>query len=96
VTVVAAGMHATVVLRPIRGVISLVNRQGIHICPQPYRGAVASFENPDHTGLANVAMDLTGEFGKLARDERRCSVLLEAKLGMCVQVLSCRQAVISP
>ena len=40
-------------------------------------------------------MDLTAELGKLAGDEVGCAMLLEAKLGMCVQVLSCRQAVIS-
>jgi hypothetical protein len=33
-------------------------------------------------------MNLTAEFGKLPGDERRCSVLLEAKFGVRVEVVT--------
>jgi hypothetical protein len=39
-----------------------------------------------HTGLANVSMNLAAKFGKLTSDELGGAVLLEAKLGVRVQV----------
>ena len=85
--VVAAGVHATVVLRPIWDVVGLVDRQGIHIRPQSDRGTIAGSKNADHASLADVAVNLAAELGKLASDKLRRAVLLEAKLGVCVQVL---------
>ena len=61
--------------------------QGIHISPQSDRGAIAGSENADDTGLADIAMNLTAELGKLAGDELGRAMLLEAKLGVCMQVL---------
>jgi hypothetical protein len=65
-----------------------VDRQGIHISTQPDRGAIAGSENADYAGLADIAMNLAAKFGKLAGDELGRAMLLEAKLGVCVQVLS--------
>jgi hypothetical protein len=58
-----------------------MDRQGIHIGAQFDRGAIAGSENADHTGLADVAMDLAAKFGKLTGDKLGCAMLLEAKLG---------------
>ena len=44
-------------------------------------------ENTDDTGLADVAMNVATKFGKLAGDKLGRAMLLEAKLGMCVQVV---------
>jgi hypothetical protein len=64
-----------------------MDRQGIHVRTQSDRRPIAGSEDADHTSLANVAMILTAEFGKLAGDEFGGMVLLEAKFGVCVQVL---------
>jgi hypothetical protein len=61
--------------------------QGINIRPQSDRGAIADSENADYTGLADVAMNLAAEFGKLASDELGRAMLLEAKLRVGMQVL---------
>jgi len=53
----------------------------------PIERAIAGSKNADHSGLANVAMNLAAELGKLAGDELGRAMLLEAKLGVCVQVL---------
>jgi hypothetical protein len=37
--------------------------------------------------LADIAMDLASKFSKLASDELGRAMLLEAKLGVCMQVL---------
>jgi hypothetical protein len=54
---------------------------------QSDRRAIAGSENADHAGLADIAMNLAAKFGKLAGDELGRAMLLEAKLGVCVQVL---------
>jgi hypothetical protein len=64
-----------------------MDRQGVHIGSQSDRWTVAGSENADHTGIADVAMNLAAEPSKLAGDELGCAMLLEAKLGVCVQVL---------
>jgi hypothetical protein len=51
-------------------------------------------ENADHTGLANVAMDLAAEFSKFAGDKLGRAMLLEAKFGVCVQIVPPRGHVV--
>jgi hypothetical protein len=69
----------------------IVDRQSIHIRTQPDRRAIADPKNADHTGLANVTMDLTAELCELTGDELGGAMLLETEFGMRVQVLpSCR------
>jgi hypothetical protein len=94
VPVVTARMHAPVMFRPIRNVVGLVYRQGIHIRPQSDRGTIAGPKHANHAGLADVAMNLAAELGKLASDElrRRCS----SKPSSGCACKSCRQTVISP
>jgi hypothetical protein len=65
-----------------------VDRQGIHIGPQPDRGTVTGSENPHHTGLADVAMNFAVELSKLAGNELGRAMLREPKLVVCVQVLA--------
>jgi hypothetical protein len=88
--VVAAGVHATVVLRPIWDVVGLVDRQGIHIRPQPDRRTIAGSKNADHASLADVAVNLAAELGKLAGENSdvRCSSMPSS--GCACR--SCRQA----
>jgi hypothetical protein len=48
------------------------------------RRAIAGPKHANHAGLANVAMNLAAELGKLAGDEIGRAMLLETKLGVCV------------
>jgi hypothetical protein len=72
--------------RPIGKLVGLVDRQRIHVRPQSDRRAIASSENADHARLANVAMNPTAKFGKLTGNKLGGAVLLEAKLGVRMQV----------
>jgi hypothetical protein len=74
-------------LRPIRYVISLADRQRVHIGTQSDRRAIAGSENADHTGFADVAMNVAAKFGKLACDKLGCAMLLEAEFWVGMQVL---------
>jgi hypothetical protein len=71
-----------------------VDRQGIHIRPQSDRWAIAGPKHANHTGLADVAMSLAAELGKLTGEELERSMLLEAKFGVCVQILPPRGHVV--
>jgi hypothetical protein len=53
---------------------------------QSDRRAIAGPKHANRAGLAHVAMDLAAKFGKLASDELRRAMLLEAKVGVCMQV----------
>jgi hypothetical protein len=48
---------------------------------------MAGSENADHTGFADVAVNLAAKFSKLACDKFGRAMLLEAKLGVPVQVV---------
>jgi hypothetical protein len=59
---------------------------GRAVCSQSDRGTIAGSEHANHTGLANVAMNLAAKLGKLAGDEVGCSVLLETEFGVFMEV----------
>jgi hypothetical protein len=79
VPVVAARVHATLVLRPIGKVISLLDRQRIHISAKSDRGAIAGAKHANHTGFADVAMNVATKFGKLACDKLGRAMLLRSQ-----------------
>jgi hypothetical protein len=56
-------------------------------CSNTRGGTVAGPKHANHARFADIAMNLAAKFGKLAGDELGRAMLLEAKLGMCVQVL---------
>jgi hypothetical protein len=64
-----------------------MDREGVHIRPQSDRGTIAGSEYANHAGPADVAMNLAAKFGELPGDKLGRAMLLEAKLGVCVQVL---------
>ncbi len=71
-------------------VVFLVHRQRVHVGAQADRAAAVLRRSPrnhgDDPGLADVAVMLDAERGELARDDLDGAVLLEAQLGMRVQV----------
>jgi hypothetical protein len=85
VPVVAASVHAAVVLRRIRYVIGLVDRQRIRA--QSDRGSIAGRKHANHARFADIAMNLATELSMLACDKLERAMLFEAKFGACVQVL---------
>ena len=54
--------------------------------PQSNRQAIAGSKNADHTGFADVAMNLAAELSKLACDELRRAMLLETEFWMRMDV----------
>ena len=91
VPVVAAGVHLAGVARLVGQVGGLLDRQRVHVGAQADGRAVAGLQHPDHSRLADVAMHGAAEFGELAGDELGGAVLLEAELGMRMQVLPPRR-----
>ena len=88
VPVMAAGMHPPVILRAIGEVGRFLDRQAIHVGAQPDRARrIAGAQPADDAGLADPAEHLAAEFGELLRDEIGGPLLLEAKLGMGVDVV---------
>jgi hypothetical protein len=87
VPVVAAGVHAPVVARAMVEAVGLEDGQRIHVGAQPDRAVrVADAQHADHAGLADPAMHLDAELGELRRDQVGRALLLEAELGMGVDV----------
>ena len=87
VAVMAAGMHAALVLAAVIERVVLVHRQGIHVGAQP-DGAriVADPDGADDAGLADAGGDLAAPFLELPGHDLRGPLLLEAELGMGVDV----------
>jgi hypothetical protein len=87
VAVMAAGMHAALVLAAMIEGIVLVHRQRVHVGAQP-NGAriVADPDGADDAGLADAGRDLAAPFLELLGHDLRRPLLLEAELGMGVDV----------
>ena len=87
VAVMAAGMHAPVMPRPVGEGIGLEDRQAVHVGAQSDRPRrVADPQPPDEPGLADAAMHLDAELFELAGDEIGGALLLEPQLGMGMDV----------
>ena len=86
VPVVAAGVHLAGVPRLVGQVGRFLDRQGVHVGAQADGWAVARLQHADDARLADVALHRAAELGELGGDELRRAVLLEAQLGMGVQV----------
>ena len=60
--------------------------EGVHVRAQADGRAVARLQHADDAGLADLAMHGAAELGELGRDEVGGAMLLEAELGMRMQV----------
>jgi len=92
--VVAAGVHHAGGLRGPGQVGLLVDRQRVHVGPEAdgATGTVA-LQHADDAGLADAGGDLEPEAGQFGGDDGRGAHLLEAKLGVFVQVAADRREV---
>ncbi len=88
VPVMAAGMHAPGMSASGREGWSPPRSAGIHVGAQPDRARrIAGAQPADDTGLADAAKHLDAEFGEPLRDKIGGPLLLEAELGMGVDVV---------
>jgi len=87
--IVAAGVHASCVLRLVLEGVALVHRQAIHVGAQS-DGAPARLlfpgDDSDHAGFREAAMHLDAPAGELVRHEVRRAVLVEGELRMRMNV----------
>ena len=89
VPVVAAAVHAALVARLVRELVLLLHRQRVHVGAQADRASVVvarTRDHRDHAGLADAGVMLDAERGELLVHHARGPVLLEAELGMGVQI----------
>jgi len=89
VPVVAAGMHAALVLRAMRDVGRLVHRQAVHVGTQR-NGAAAraapAVDHADQAGLGEAAMHFDAAGGEALGDQARGARFLERELRMRVDI----------
>jgi hypothetical protein len=87
VTIVAAGMVDTRVLRGVFSAGFLGKRQGIHISAQKHAAArVSTADEANDPGLGDAGLMFDAEPGEALGDIGGGRVLLETKLGMLVEV----------
>ena len=87
VTVMTAGVHAALVLAAVIEGVVFVHRQRIHVGAQPDRlGIVADPDRAHDSGLADAGGDLAAPLLQFLRHDLRRAHLLEAKLGMGMDV----------
>jgi hypothetical protein len=99
VAVVATAVHAAVVARAVRERVVLLHRQRVHVGTQSHRPAArrrASAHDGDDAGLADAGVVLDVERGEPLGDDVRRAMLLEAALGMRVQVAAQRRELVLP
>jgi hypothetical protein len=96
VPVMTAGVHATLMLRAIGEVGRLLDRQRVHIGPQPdgVRGC-ARAQPADHTGAADPTKDFEAEPRELRCDEIGGPTLLEPKLGVGMDIPAPTRQIVS-
>jgi hypothetical protein len=72
--------------------MSLASRIGrASIGSQSDRGTIAGPKHADHTGLADIAMNLAAELGKLADDELGRALRFKTEFGVGMQVVAPRR-----
>ena len=85
--IVPARVHPPIVPRLVFDPRRLLDRQRVHVRPEPHRtGRVADPERSDHPGAPDTPVDLEPELLEPLRHQVGGPVLLEAKLGMGVDV----------
>jgi hypothetical protein len=99
VAVVPAAVHAAVVARAVRERVVLLHRQRVHVGAETHRasarGRAAAHDGHD-AGLAHAGVVLDVERGQPLGHHVRGAVLLEAELGMRVQVAADRHEIVLP
>jgi len=95
VSVMTATVHPALEARDVRKIVFLVHRQRIHVRAQSDRTSTLVALAADHTNntrFADTGVMLDARRSELASDDLRGAVLLEAELGMGVQIATqCRQ-----
>ena len=88
VAVMAAAVKAAGNGRTPRQIGVLVHRQRVHVGaqPDPLAAGALALEHADHAGDAEPAMHLDAPLRELFRDDARGAHLLEADLGVRVQI----------
>ncbi|MNI68317.1 hypothetical protein D3C73_1240030 [compost metagenome] len=87
VAVVAAGVHAVVVLRLVRKRIGFGHGQRVHVGAQAdTAGTRAACQRADHAGAADARRHLPAPGGQLARHQGSGAMFFKADFGMRVQV----------
>ncbi len=88
VTVMAATMHLTLMLRLVTEVVHLDQIERIHIGAQPDGAiALAHLQRADHTGFGQAAMHRHTEGFERRGDELGGAMLLKRGLGVHVQIM---------
>ena len=98
VAVVPARVHPAVDRRAVLEVVRLLDRQRVHVRPQPDGLLALAGQMPEHpgAGLVLAALRTAGQAGlvrdaclfQLALDDLAGAILLVAELGMSVQVVA--------
>jgi hypothetical protein len=87
VPVMAAAMHAPLVLRAVLEGVEFVHGQRVHVGAEADGArAVADTDGADHAGPGDAGMDLAAEFLQLAGDDVAGAVFLETKLRMGMDI----------
>jgi hypothetical protein len=89
VAVMAAGVHAPLMLRSVGEVVALIDRQRVHVGTQCDRPAAweGAFERADDPGLRYAALDCDTEGLEELGHLVRSAAFLERGLGMGVQIM---------
>jgi hypothetical protein len=91
VAVVAAGVHAAVVLRAVREVVLLLQRQRVQVGAQADGAlAVAAAQHADDAGAGDAGVHLEAPFAQLVGHDLRGAVLLEAEFRVGMDVAAQR------
>jgi hypothetical protein len=91
VAVVTAGMHHAGLGRFVWQLVRFHDRQCVHVGAQPDRHrAVALAQHTDDTGATDCTVHLDAERFQLSCHDVRGAMLLEAELGVCVEILADR------
>lgn len=85
--VMSTGMHAAVIAGAIGKIVRLLDRQAVHVGPQPERAfRIAGAQPPDNAGFADTGEHLPAELAEPAGDKIGGPVFFESEFRMGVDV----------
>ena len=89
--IVAAGVHAALVLAAVGGTGGLMNGQRVHVGTQAEAApATATAQHAHHAGLANAGVHFVAPLFQEAGDQRRGAVFFEAQFRVGVNIMADR------
>ncbi|MNS20533.1 hypothetical protein D3C72_522720 [compost metagenome] len=87
--VMAAGVHAALVLAAVRGAGSLVDGQRVHVGAQAQAAwAAAIAQYADHAGLADTGVHFIAPFFEQLGNQRRSAAFFEAQFRVSVDIVT--------